>query len=73
MEGFGNLVPRSPTAKGKGDLTFQCKTEWDLGTRLGFWFTILFCLRFYTFRHIILKARVALKGGIAEKQLLLIL
>ena len=24
-----NLVPRSPTA------TFQCKTEWDLGTRLG--------------------------------------
>ena len=22
-----NLVPRSPTAKGKGDLTFQCKTE----------------------------------------------
>ena len=33
-----NLVPRSPTAKGKGDLTFQCKTEWDLGTRLQlFW------------------------------------
>ena len=31
---FPNLVPRSPTAKGK--LTFQCKTEWDLGTRLGF-------------------------------------
>ena len=27
----GNLVPRSPTA------TFQCKTEWDLGTRLGSW------------------------------------
>ena len=24
---MGNLVPRSPTAKGKGDLTFQCKTE----------------------------------------------
>ena len=22
-----NLVPRSPTAMGKGDLTFQCKTE----------------------------------------------
>ena len=29
-----NLVPSSPTAKGKGDLTFQRKTEWNLGTRL---------------------------------------
>ena len=29
-----NLVPRSPKAKGKGTLTFQHKTEWDLGTRL---------------------------------------
>ena len=29
-----NLVLRFPTAKGKGDLTFQRKTEWDLGTRL---------------------------------------
>ena len=39
MIGLTNLVPRSPTAKGKGDLTFQCKTEWDLGTRL--WFDLL--------------------------------
>ena len=40
-----NLVPRSPTAKGNTFpcktltltlfYTFQCKTEWDLGTRLG--------------------------------------
>ena len=29
-----NLVPRSPDAKGKGDLTFQRKTKWNLGTRL---------------------------------------
>ena len=29
-----NLVLRFPTAKGKGDLTFQRKTERDLGTRL---------------------------------------
>ena len=29
-----NLVRKSPTAKGEGDLIFQRKTEWDLGTRL---------------------------------------
>ena len=29
-----NLVPSSSTAKGKGDLTFQRKTEWNLGTIL---------------------------------------
>ena len=29
-----NLEPRSPTARWKGDLTFQRQTEWDLGWRL---------------------------------------
>ena len=29
-----NLEPRSPTARWKGDLTFQPQTEWDLGSRL---------------------------------------
>ena len=33
ITGIHNLVPRSPTAKGKGDLTFQCQKQSEIWVR----------------------------------------